>query len=71
MRMDKIIFERGDFSLEANRIEFTVSPDMNIHEFKIVCERLASAIGYHPDSIDEAFSDDYEKPTTNKQLLKG
>ena len=70
MRMDKIIFERGDSSLEANRIELSVSPEMNIHEFKIVCERLASAIGYHPDSIKEAFSDDYT-PTTNKQILKG
>ena len=70
MRMDKIIFERGHSSSEADRIELSVSPDMNIHEFKIVCERLASAIGYHSDSIKEAFSSG-QTSTTNKQILKG
>jgi hypothetical protein len=46
---------------EAKHISFDVPDDMNIHEYKIMCVRLASAIGYHSSSICKAFGElDYE-----------
>lgn len=46
---------------EASKIEFTVPDDMNIWEYKVMCIRLASAIGYAPKSIDTAFGDGYDR----------
>jgi hypothetical protein len=62
--MAKLIFNiEGDASLhrEASKIEFDVPNDMNIYEFKIICVRLASAMGYTDVSIKNAFGDlDYK-----------
>lgn len=58
---------------EANHITFDVPDDMNISEYKIVCVRLASAMGYHPSSIYKAFGElDYETKSDRdfKELLK-
>lgn len=58
---------------EANHITFDVPDDMNISEYKIVCVRLASAMGYHPSSIYKAFGElDYETKSDRdfKKLLK-
>jgi hypothetical protein len=40
---------------EASRIELTVPSDMTIWEFRTMCKRLASAIGYTNKSIESAF----------------
>ena len=69
MRYDKLTYERGAPSNEAQKIEFDIPQDMTVHEFKRICKRLASALGYSSTSIDEAFST--SKKVTNKKLLKG
>lgn len=58
---------------EAKHITFDVPDDMNISEYKIVCVRLASAMGYHPSSIYKAFGElDYETKSDRdfKEFLK-
>jgi hypothetical protein len=45
---------------EAKHIEFTISEDLNINEFKIICKRLAAAMGYHPESIKKEFGNDWD-----------
>lgn len=58
---------------EATHISFDVPDDMNIHEYKIMCVRMASAIGYHQNSIYRAFGElDYETQSDNdfKELLQ-
>ena len=60
--MAKIIYQSDDsLNREANVISFDVPNDMNISEFKIVCVRLAHAMGYHYKSIEKVFGNlDYE-----------
>jgi hypothetical protein len=58
---------------EAMNISFDVPDDMNIYEFKIMCVRLASSIGYHQNSINKAFGDtEYETESDRefKQFIK-
>jgi hypothetical protein len=58
---------------EANNISFDVPDDMNIFEFKIICVRLASAMGYTDYTIKKAFGDtDYESESDRefKQFIK-
>jgi len=46
---------------EARQISFDVPDDMNIFELKIMCVRLAHAMGYSPNSVKKAFGEtDYE-----------
>lgn len=74
--MGKLIFRYTDELLEENReaseIELTVPDDMNIHEFKVMCVRLASSMGYQQSSIEKAFGDlvfGDENINTIKELL--
>lgn len=75
--MGKLIFsytdkEFLDIQREASRIELEVPDDMDINEFKVICVRLASAMGYHEKSIKKAFGDLIfadEDPDTIKELL--
>lgn len=58
---------------EAKTISFDVPDDMNIYEFKIICVRLASSMGYHQNSIHKVFGDtDYETKSDKefKQFIK-
>lgn len=58
---------------EAMNISFDVPDDMNIYEFKIMCVRLASSIGYHQNSINKVFGDtEYETESDRefKQFIK-
>jgi len=60
--MGKLIFsytekDFKDLNREANKIEFDVPDDMDINEYKVVCVRLASALGYGNKSIKKAFGD--------------
>lgn len=46
---------------EAKNIRFDVPDDMNIYEYKIMCVRLAHAMGYHYNSVKKVFGEtDYE-----------
>lgn len=55
--MAKLIYisDNQEIHREASKINFTISEDLDIYEFKIVCQRMASAMGYHSDSIQRAF----------------
>ena len=67
--MDKIIYTRGTYSKEAQKIEMEVRENLDIYDFKLICKRLAASLGYCNKSIEEAFECKKIKPT-NKQLLK-
>tara|TARA_R100001510_G_C7592404_1_gene161661 strand:+ start:665 stop:877 length:213 start_codon:yes stop_codon:yes gene_type:complete len=68
--MDKIIYIRGTYSKEAQRIEMEVRENLNIHDYKTICERLAASLGYSQKSIDEAFGVAKESTLkNNKQIL--
>lgn len=74
--MAKLIFRYTDDLLEdcreASEIEFKIPDDMTIHEFKVICARLASAMGYHENSIKKSFGDfiwGNENQNTIKELL--
>ena len=60
--MAKLIFrytdtELGEENREASEIELTVPDDMNITEYKTMCVRLASALGYTEKTIENGFGD--------------
>ena len=75
--MGKLIFTYTDKDFiesnrEANKVELDVPDDMDINEYKIVCVRMASAIGYGNKSITKAFGDlvfGKDDPNTIKELL--
>jgi hypothetical protein len=67
--MDKIIYTRGTYSKEAQKIEMEVREDLGIHDFKLICKRLAASLGYSNKSIEEAFGGE-RLDSTNKQILK-
>ena len=75
--MGKLIFTYTDKDFiennrEVSKIEFDVTDDMNIHEYKVICVRLASAIGYGDKTIKKSFGDlIYGDDDTNelKELL--
>ena len=59
--MAKLIYDFEGDSREANVIEFTIPDDLNIYEFRTVCIRMASAMGYTDTTIKKAFdTSDYE-----------
>lgn len=50
----------GSFSEEKIKYEISDSNfncDLNIHEYKEFCKKLAYVIGYHEKSINEAFGE--------------
>jgi hypothetical protein len=73
--MGKLIFNIDDteFNREASSVEFTVPDDMDIYEFKVMCTRLASALGYTNSSIKKAFGETYAESSSDiefKTFLK-
>jgi len=75
--MAKLIFKYTDELLEnlneASEIEFTIKDELNIHEFKILCVRMASALGFHQNSIQKSFGElvygDEEMDNELKKIL--
>ena len=60
--MGKLIFTYTDkdfieHNREASKIELDVPDDMDIQEYKVVCIRLAAAIGYTEKTITKGFGD--------------
>lgn len=60
--MGKLIFTYTDkdfieLNREASKIELDVPDDMDINEYKIVCIRLAAAMGYSSTTIKKSFGD--------------
>ena len=52
---NKLVYYRGGSTKEAKRIEFELPKGMTCHEFKIMCVRMAHAIGYHESSVRDTF----------------
>ena len=71
--MDKIEYTRGTYSKEAQKVVLEVREDLDIHEFKTMCKRLAASLGYSAESIREAFGTTRPKSNTDKMkdILKG
>jgi len=42
---------------EAKSIELDVPGDMDIHEYKVMCIRMAGSLGYTESTIAKAFGD--------------
>lgn len=60
--MGKLIFTNDtEFNREATNIEFTLPDDMDIFEYRIMCIRMASAMGYGESSIQKAFGNEDDK----------
>ena len=59
----------GDDYREASNIELTVPDDMNIFEYKTICIRMASALGYHHTTIEKAFVETEEERKTFNDLI--
>lgn len=76
--MAKFIYERNEDEqfTEAERIEFTVSDEMDIYQFHTMCIRMAHALGYQQGSITRAFGEEKDNPLFDesekemKQLLQ-
>jgi len=66
--MSKLIFERGDedrYELiddEPQKITFDIPEGSTISEFKLACKRLAAAIGYQREAIENAFGSETNTP---------
>jgi len=71
--MDKIEYTRGTYSKEAQKVVLEVREDLDIHEFKTMCRRLAASLGYSAESIKEVFGSTRPKSSTDKMkdILKG
>jgi hypothetical protein len=69
--MDKIIYTRGTYSKEAQKIEMDVRENLDVHDFKLICKRLACALGYSSNSVEEAFGSKKPDADSIKQILKG
>ena len=69
--MGKLIFniDNNNFR-EASNIELTVPDDMDIFEYRIMCIRLASAMGYTESSIKRAFGEEELTQTESELRFK-
>jgi hypothetical protein len=47
------------YNKEAKKISFEFNDDVDIFEFKTICVRMASAMGYADKSIKSAFGKEY------------
>lgn len=54
-KYDFLIYKRGNETKEAKSIELKLPNDMTCNEFKVMCVRMAHAIGYHETSVRETF----------------
>ena len=69
--MDKLIYTRGTHSNEIQKVELDVNENIDIHDFKRVCKRLACALGYDSASVEKAFESKLTSVDKLKQILKG
>jgi len=59
-----------DYSREANEIIFEIPDGLKIQEFKVVCMRMASAMGYSDKSIKNSFGSIDETSHNVDDLIK-
>ena len=74
-----LVFATKSFSHTSHykglkKIEMDVTENLDIWNFKIICKRLACALGYNSKSVEEAFGSNIENEKqfgkTVKKLLK-
>jgi hypothetical protein len=59
--MAKLEYTNDDiYNREATKISFEIDNDLNIHEFKTICMRMASAMGYTQNTIKSSFGEEYD-----------
>ena len=52
---DKELENQGIKTREPKKIVFNVPKDLNIYEYRIMCIRMAQAMGFGEESIEDAF----------------
>ena len=52
---------------EAFQVSFDIPNDLTVNEFKIMCVRLASSIGYSYKSIQKVFGQESEVISSDKK----
>jgi hypothetical protein len=68
--MSKFIFITDEVdNREASKIEFEVPNNLNIFEFKNMCIRMASAMGYHHNTIIKAFETTKEREQIDMEIF--
>jgi hypothetical protein len=64
IEQDTLIYQRQRFdyfkTTEPTMIHFTFDTGPTIHDFKIICKRMASALGYPDKCIEEEFGNEDE-----------
>jgi hypothetical protein len=67
---DKLIYQRSGETKEAKSIDLQIPNNMTCDEFRIICIRMAHALGYHENNVRETFGDikDPNKLKDKKQL---
>lgn len=67
---DKLIYQRGGKTKEAKAIDFKIPNDMTCEEFRVICIRMALALGYHENTVRDTFGNipDKNKEKDKKQL---
>ena len=59
--MAKLEYTNDDlYNREANKITLEFDNELNIHEFKTICMRMASAMGYTQRTIKSSFGEEYD-----------
>ena len=67
--MAKLEYTHTDiYNREAKKISLEFDDDLTIHEFKTICMRMASAMGYTQKTIKSSFGEEYDGDT-NEQFL--
>ena len=69
MPLDKIMYTRAIKSKEPQIIEFSIPSDLSIQEYKRTCKRLAQALGYSNQNIEEHFGKDKDIGNPNQLKL--
>ena len=54
-KYDCLIYKRGNKTKEVKSIEFEIPNGMTCEEFKIICVRMAHALGYHDNTVRNSF----------------
>ena len=73
--MGKLKFEytEKEHCREASTISMDIPDDMDINEYKVICVRLAAAMGFQSKSIESAFGDliyGMDKEEELKEIIK-
>lgn len=59
--MAKLKYTHTDiYNREAKKISLEFDDDLTIHEFKTICMRMASAMGYTQNTIKSSFGEEYD-----------